>query len=87
VCGGGNIFGGGGRLGWRPSLTFGGGGLGGGGGDFGIGIDGGFGFGWIIWLFSGGGGGNNERRLRNETVTMQLVCDSIIPWKMMNANK
>jgi hypothetical protein len=86
VCGDGNIFGGGGRLGWRPSLTFGGGGLGGGGGDFGIGINGGFGFGWIIGLFFGGGGRNNGRR-RNETLTMQLVCDSIIPWKMMNANK
>jgi hypothetical protein len=86
MCGGGNIFGGGGRLGWRPSLTFGGGGLGGGGGgDFGIGINGGFGIGWIIGLFFGDGGGGGWRG--NEALTMQLVCDSIIPWKMMNANK
>jgi hypothetical protein len=85
VCGGGNIFGGGGRLGWPASLTFGGGGLGGGGGDFGIGLNGGN-IGWIIRLFFGDGGGGVRRRC-NEALTMQLVCDSIIPWKMMNANK
>jgi len=110
VCGGGNIFGGGVRLVWRPSLnTFGGGGLG---------------AGWIIGFFScsdgrcgGGGGGRGDgRRGRRRgsggrcrsggnggrcggrrssggnggtlmALSMQLVCDSIIPWKMMNANK
>jgi len=83
VCGGGNIFCGGGRLVWRPSLsTFGGGG---GRGDGRRGRRRG----------SGGSGGRRGGRrgiggsliLTDMALSMQLVCDSIIPWKMMNANK